>query len=196
MKRALFIGLVLLLALLAWPAWLAYQVWDQSHKDELHSADAIVVLGAAQYNGEPSPVFKARLDHAAFLYEENLSTTVIVTGGAQEGDRFTEAEAGEMYLSQQNIPTDAILLETEGKTTLQSLRNVRTIAEERDINTVLLVSDPLHSERVKRIAQDLGFDRTYASWASYTTLNRSFSTKSKELMHEVASLIAYELLDR
>lgn len=196
MKRALFIGLVLLLALLAWPAWLAYQVWDQSHKDELHSADAIVVLGAAQYNGEPSPVFKARLDHAAFLYEENLSTTVIVTGGAQEGDRFTEAEAGEMYLSQQNIPTDAILLETEGKTTLQSLRNVRTIAEERDINTVLLVSDPLHSERVKRIAQDLGFDRTYASWASYTKLNRSFSTKSKELMHEVASLIAYELLDR
>ena len=196
MKRALFIGLVLLLALLAWPAWLAYQVWDQSHKDELHSADAIVVLGAAQYNGEPSPVFKARLDHAAFLYEENLSTTVIVTGGAQEGDRFTEAEAGEMYLSQQNIPTDAILLETEGKTTLQSLRNVRTIAEEHDINTVLLVSDPLHSERVKRIAQDLGFDRTYASWASYTKLNRSFSTKSKELMHEVASLIAYELLDR
>jgi uncharacterized SAM-binding protein YcdF (DUF218 family) len=196
MKRVLRVGLVLLVLLLAWPAWLAYQVWDQSHEDELHSADAIVVLGAAQYNGEPSPVFKARLDHAAFLYEENFSETVIVTGGAQEGDRFTEAEAGHMYLTEQDIPSDHIVTETEGRTTLQSLRNVKRIAEEQGIETVLLVSDPLHSERVKRIATDLGFEETYASWASYVNLHRSWATKSKELLHEVASLMAYELLDR
>jgi uncharacterized SAM-binding protein YcdF (DUF218 family) len=196
MKRVLRVGLALLLIVLAWPAWLAYQVWDQSHKDELHSADAIVVLGAAQYNGRPSPVFQARLDHAAYLYQENFSNTVIVTGGGQKGDRFTEAEAGLNYLSEQDIPAEAIVMEPEGRTTLQSLRNVKLIAEEQGIGSVLLVSDPLHTERVKRMAHDLGFEETYASWASYTKLNRSFSTKSKELVHEVVSLMAYELLDR
>jgi uncharacterized SAM-binding protein YcdF (DUF218 family) len=196
MKRVLLVGLVLLVALLAWPAWLAYQVWDQSHKDELHSADAIVVLGAAQYDGTPSPVFKARLDHAAYLYKQGLSETVVVTGGRAEGDRFTEAEAGEMYLADQGIPSGSIMLETEGKTTLQSLKNVKQIADQQGITTVLLVSDPLHSERIKRIATDLGFEETYASWASYTNLNRSLSTKSKELVHEVVSLMAYEILDR
>ena len=163
MKRVLRVGLALLLIVLAWPAWLAYQVWDQSHRDELHSADAIVVLGAAQYDGRPSPVFQARLDHAAYLYQENFSNTVIVTGGGQEGDRFTEAEAGLNYLSEQDIPAEAIVMEPEGRTTLQSLRNVKLIAEEQGIGSVLLVSDPLHTERVKRMAHDLGFEETYAS---------------------------------
>jgi uncharacterized SAM-binding protein YcdF (DUF218 family) len=196
MKRVLRVGLALLVIVLAWPAWLAYQVWDQSHKDEPHSADAIVVLGAAQYNGRPSPVFKARLDHAAYLYQEDFSNTVIVTGGGQKGDRFTEAEAGLHYLSDQDIPEEAIVMEQEGRTTLQSLRGVKLIAEEQGIDSVLLVSDPLHTERVKRMAHDLGFQETYASWASYTKLDRSLSTKSKELVHEVVSLMAYELLDR
>src|ERR671919_1448405 len=84
----------LLLAAIAYPAWRGYEVWRQSHRDENHSADAIVVLGAAQYNGTPSPIFKARLDQAAYLYEQRFSRTVIVTGGKREGDRFTESEAG------------------------------------------------------------------------------------------------------
>ena len=82
----------------AYPAWLAYRVWDQSHRDENRTVDAIVVLGAAQYDGRPSPVFRARLNHAAYLYNEGFSETVVVTGGKQLGDRFTEGDAGRRYL--------------------------------------------------------------------------------------------------
>jgi uncharacterized SAM-binding protein YcdF (DUF218 family) len=190
------IGALIVVVLLAYPAYLAWQVWAQSHRDENHSADAIVVLGAAQYNGAPSPIFKARLDQAAYLFGEGFSQTVIVTGGKQAGDRFTEAEAGANYLVTRGIPEEAILNENEGRTTLESLQQVRQLADEEGINSVLLVSDPMHSERIKRMATDLEFDEVYTSPASYISLNRSRATKAKELAREVASIIAYEFFER
>src|SRR5919206_807043 len=113
----------------AYPAWLAYRVWDQSHRDENRSVDAIVVLGAAQYDGRPSPVFRARLNHAAYLYNEGFSETVVVTGGKQLGDRFTEGDAGRRYLVEHGVPAGDILVENHGRTTLESLRGVRAIAD-------------------------------------------------------------------
>jgi uncharacterized SAM-binding protein YcdF (DUF218 family) len=193
LRRAL---LVVLLAVIAYPLWLGFRIWDQSHNDEVYFADAIVVLGAAQYNGNPSPVFKARLDHALYLYEEDLAETLVVTGGKRKGDRFTEAEAGSMYLQDASVPSSAILSETEGRTTFESLEAVSEIAEAEDLDTALFVSDPLHSERIKRMATDLGFEKAYTSPASYVDLNRSRSTKAKELLHEVLSLLAYQLLHR
>lgn len=193
LRRAL---LVVLLAVIAYPLWLGFRIWDQSHNDEVYFADAIVVLGAAQYDGNPSPVFKARLDHALYLYEEDLAETVVVTGGKRKGDRFTEAEAGSMYLQDASVPPSAILSETEGRTTLESLEAVSEIAEAEDLDTALFVSDPLHSERIKRMATDLGFEKAYTSPASYVDLNRSRTTKAKELLHEVLSLLAYQLLHR
>ena len=190
------VAILVAVAVLAWPAWLAYQIWHQSRQDELHSAEAIVVLGAAQYDGEPSPVFKARLDQAAYLFNENLSDTVIVTGGKQEGDRFTEAEAGEQYLASMGVPEESVLGEPEGRTTLESMEAVAEMAEDQGIESVLLVSDPMHSERIKRMADDLGFEATYTSPASYVQLNRRRLTKIEELVHEVGSLIAYELFDK
>lgn len=192
-RRAL---LVVVLAVIAYPLWLGFRVWDQSHNDEVYFADAIVVLGAAQYNGEPSPVFKARLDHALYLFEEGLAEKVVVTGGKRTGDRFTEAEAGSMYLQEASVPSDAILAEAEGRTTYESLQGVSEIAEAESFDTALFVSDPLHSERIKRMATDLGFAKAYTSPASYVTLNRSRATKMKELIHEVLSLLAYQLLHR
>ncbi len=103
------LALFVIAALLAYPTWLAIQVWQQSHVDETRGADAIVVLGAAQYDGDPSPIFRARLDQAAYLYTEDLSDTVIVTGGKREGDRFTEAEAGSNYLEENEVPGEAII---------------------------------------------------------------------------------------
>lgn len=185
-----------LVALLAWPAWLAFQVWEQSRRDELGPADAIVVLGAAQYHGRPSPVLRARLDHAAYLYREGFSGTIVVTGGKRVGDRFTEAETGRLYLEAEGIPTEDILHENEGRSSLQSLRNVALLARDRGIRSILLVSDPLHSERIKRIAFDLGFADTYSSPASYLDLNRTRGRKVQELLREVGSLMTYELLDR
>ena len=189
-------AVIIVLALIAYPLWLGFRVWDQSHSDEVFFSDAIVVLGAAQYNGDPSPVFKARLDHALFLYNEGVADTVIVTGGKRKGDRFTEAEAGEMYLEESAVPSTSILAEAEGRTTYQSLEAVRDIAREQGIDEALFVSDPLHSERIKRMATDLGFEKAHTSPASYVELQRSRGTKFKELVHEVLSLLAYQLFTK
>jgi uncharacterized SAM-binding protein YcdF (DUF218 family) len=193
LRRAI---LVVVLAVLVYPLWLGFRVWHQSHQDEVYRADAIVVLGAAQYNGKPSPIFKARLDHALYLYEEGLADTVVVTGGKAAGDSFTEAGTGTQYLVDAMVPLDAILSESKGTTTYESLKAVRKIAAEHEIETALFVSDPLHSERIKRIATDLGFQEAYASPANYTQLERSRQTKLKELVHEILSLLAYQLLQR
>lgn len=195
-RRVLLIVAVVVVVVLAYPAWLAWRIWDQSHNDEVRAADAIVVLGAAQYDGRPSPVLRARLDHALYLYEEDLSPRVIVTGGRQEGDRFAEAEVGASYLQSEGVPPEAILEEDEGTTTLESLENVHKMSRDAGIDTVLLVSDPLHSERVKTMAEDLGFEEAWASPASYVELHRTRRTKAQELLHEIASLAAYELFDR
>ena len=114
MKR-FALSFAVVIVLLAYPVWVALQVWSQSRIDENQSADAIVVLGAAQYDGEPSPIFEARLKQAAYLYGEGFSPVVIVTGGKRSGDRFTESEAGEMYLEANGVPSEAILNENEGR---------------------------------------------------------------------------------
>ena len=173
------IVVALALVALAYPATLAFLVWDQSHNDEVRAAEAIVVLGAAQYDGVPSPVFGARLDQATHLFDTDVSDTIIVTGGKQPGDRFTESEAGEAYLIEQGIPAQRILLEEQGTTTLESLRGVADIAEQQGIDSVLLVSDPLHSRRVKTMALDLGFEAAYTSPASYCLLYTSPSPRDR-----------------
>jgi uncharacterized SAM-binding protein YcdF (DUF218 family) len=191
-RRLILLGILLVLA---YPAWIAFQVWEQSRDSQYRPADAIVVLGAAQYDGKPSPVLRARLDQANYLYDEGLSTTVIVTGGKQPGDRFTEAEADRNYLVSEGLPGEAILSEDEGRTTWESLKKVQEIAGEQGAESLLLVSDPMHSERIKRMAADLGFE-VYASPAGYEILNRSRITKAKELAREVVSILAYEWLDK
>ncbi|MBW3595514.1 MAG: YdcF family protein, partial [Actinobacteria bacterium] len=194
----LFRVVLVIVLLVAWyPTWLAFRIWSQSRQDEVRSADVIVVLGAAQYDGNPSPVFKARLDQAAYLYEEDLSDTVIVTGGKRPGDRYTEAHVAEDYLvNEHGISEGAILQEQEGSTTFESLKQVREIARAENLDSALLVSDPMHSERIKRMALDLGFEEAYASWASYERLQRSRETKARELLHEVTALLVYELFNR
>lgn len=198
MKRLVWAALILWALLLIYPAWLGYQIWEQSRRDELpRRADAIVVLGAAHYNGRPSPVLKARLDHAAYLFREGFSDTVILTGGTADGDEMSEAEAGMRYLDGNGkVPADRILAEDDGHTTLESLTYVREIAAEQGIDSLLLVSDPLHSERVKRMVEDLGFEDAFTSPANYLQLRRSRETKITELLHEVVSLTVYELFDR
>ncbi|MEA2488188.1 MAG: hypothetical protein QOF16_1842 [Actinomycetota bacterium] len=195
MRKVLKIVALLVIVIVIGVGALAGFIWEQSHHDELHYADAIVVLGAAQYNGTPSPVFQARLDHAAYLYNQQMSAQIVVTGGKQPGDRYTEAQAASMYLTARGIP-GRVITEVGGNTTLESLRGVNDIAAARHIDTLLLVSDPLHSERLKLIAHDLGFTNAWTSPDSYLELHRSRVTKLKELAHEVGSVIAYELWER
>jgi uncharacterized SAM-binding protein YcdF (DUF218 family) len=138
------------------------QVWRTGRGDEARPADAIVVLGAAQYDGRPSEVLAARLDHALELWEAGYAPTIVVTGGKQPGDRFTEATAAANYLIERGVPDDAILREVQGRTTWESLSATARILRNRELESVLIVSDPYHSLRAKETARELGLD-AYAS---------------------------------
>ncbi|MGI8777687.1 MAG: YdcF family protein [Acidimicrobiales bacterium] len=134
------------------------QVWMASRHDEARTAQAIVVLGAAQYNGTPSPVLRARLDHAADLWRRHLAPVIVVTGGRQVGDKFTEATASANYLIARGVPDGDLLREVSGQSSWQSLAATATFLRHRQINHVLLVSDPFHSYRIRAIAGELGLD--------------------------------------
>lgn len=132
------------------------QVWWTARQDDATEAQAIVVLGAAQYDGTPSPVFQARLDHALELYEQGLAPTIVVTGGNQPGDRFTEAAAGANYLLANGVPEEDIRREVDAHNSWESLAAVARILDDEGVDEVILVSDPYHSFRVGQIARELG----------------------------------------
>ncbi|MGH9182589.1 MAG: YdcF family protein [Acidimicrobiales bacterium] len=132
------------------------QVWWASRHDGARAAQAIVVLGAAQYDGTPSRVLRARLDHAADLYQRGLAPVVAVTGGRREGDRATEASAAAGYLIGQGVPESALRLETSGASSWQSLAATARFLRREGIEEVLLVSSPYHALRTERIATEVG----------------------------------------
>ena len=142
----------------AYLAVTAAQVFLASRRDETRQVQAIVVFGAAQYDGRPSPVLEARLDHAASLFEDDYADLIAVTGGRQEGDRFTEATASANYLSRRGVPQDAILREVRGENSWESLASTAAFLKERDIYRVLLVSDPFHAARTEAMADELGLE--------------------------------------
>ena len=149
MKRAWTWGLRLSALALVLYGVLFGWVWRVSRLDQRRAADAIVVLGAAQYNGRPSPVLKARLDHAVELYRAGLAPAVVVTGGIGAGDRMSEATVGHRYLRAQAIPDSAIIVRPDGRTTDESMRSVAEWMHERDVSRALLVSDPFHMARLQ-----------------------------------------------
>ena len=136
--------------------WMAYRIWDTGARDDHRAADAIVVLGAAQYDGRPSAILKARLDHAIELFGQGAAPWFVVTGGKAEGDRTTEAATARAYAITRGVPADAILYEDRGRTTRESLQGVAAVLRERDLADAIFVSDRTHMLRVLRIATDLG----------------------------------------
>ncbi len=134
------------------------QVWRASRADSASPAEAIVVFGTAQYNGVPSPVLAARLDHAIELYRKGLAPVIVVTGGNQPGDEFTEATASANYLIRRGVPDEDVLREVSGTSSWQSLAAAANFLDERDITDVLLVSDPFHSYRIRAMASELGLE--------------------------------------
>jgi uncharacterized SAM-binding protein YcdF (DUF218 family) len=145
------------------------QVWGAARSDEARQADAIVVLGAAQYDGVPSPVLAARLDHALELWEEGYAPVIVVTGGKQEGDRYTEATASANYLIERGVPDEAILREVDGTSTWESLAASARFLRARDLEDVLIVSDPYHVLRSVETARELGLDAHGSPAASPVT---------------------------
>lgn len=129
---------------------------QQAARDEAQSADALVVFGAAEYNGRPSPVFKARLDHAFNLEERGLAPIIITTGGSGGDPRFTEAGVGRDYLIQKGVAAERILSETRGETTYESIEAVARLLRKRGAKTCVAVSDGFHLYRIKRMFSSQG----------------------------------------
>lgn len=154
MKRTIAgsIGLLSIL-LLAYLFYVARQIERESTVDEAHPADVIVVLGAAEYRGKPSPVLKGRLNHALLLYLKGLAPYVLTTGGAGGDPFYTEGEVGRAYLSEHGVPSEAILVEPEGTTTVQSLDAAAEIMHSMNLHSCIVVSDGYHIYRVKRLLQ-------------------------------------------
>lgn len=188
---------VLMALTLVYVAVTFVQVYRASRHDGATPADAIIVLGAAQYNGRPSPVLMDRLDHALALYRIELAPRIVLTGGRQEGDRYTEATAGYNYLREQGIPDEALLKEVDGTSTWESLAASARFLIERGLTEVVLVTDGYHALRVGAIADDLGLDASVSP--SDSRLSRL--GELRQLVRETAAvsigrIIGYERLFR
>ena len=191
-----FVALVLLVAL-ALVGASAITVWRAAHDDDashVDQADVIIVLGAAQYGGTPSPVFQGRLDHAVLLYRQGRADSVMVVGSKSPGDTTTEAEAGRDYLVSQGLPADSVLVEPVGRTTYESLVGAARYMREHGMRSAFLVSDPWHNARITRMASDLGF-QGYAS-ATWTSAATSEDTRFTGYARETLAYLYYRVFGR
>lgn len=155
--RRLLLGLLgLIIAMATYYLLTLYQVHSTGREDRARPAEAIVVLGAAQYDGRPSAQLQARLDHALTLWQQGLAAVMVVTGGNQPGDRFTEAEASAAYLVERGVPAEAIVLENASRNTYDALAGTQVLLAQRGLDDVLIVSDPFHLLRARLIAEEVG----------------------------------------
>lgn len=171
-------------------AYTVYRIGAQGELDEAREADAIVVLGAAQFNGQPGGVFEARLQHAVDLWKAGHAPYLIVTGGKLPADRTTEAATARAWAIANGVPKEAILSEDRGRNTLESLEGVQRILAKDGMASALFVSDATHMLRVLRMASDLGI----TAWGSPTRTSPTDlvpERRWRSVAHELAGLAAY-----
>jgi uncharacterized SAM-binding protein YcdF (DUF218 family) len=187
----LLFAVALVLPAFLWAAYVALRVATVGERDEPHPAHAVVVLGTREYSGWPSPPFGARLDHALSLYAEGLAPLVIVAGGDPEGDSYTEAAAGVRYLEHQGLPAEA-LLTVGGNNTYENLREVKALAEQESLESVLLVSERFHMLRSLVMAEDLEI-QVYGSPTNTSPRDHNPALRFYYMLREVAAYSAYVL---
>lgn len=186
-RRLVLLGVV---AAVATVGYAAFRIVDQGTRDDRRPADAIVVMGAAQYDGRPSPVFAARLDHAIALFHAGVAPRLIVTGGKREGDRTTEAASAREYAIARDVPADLILAEDRSNTTLESIRAVAALMDTSGLQRAVFVSDPSHMLRVLRMAADEGIEG-YGSPTRTSPLERDPVATLDAVIHELGALAVY-----
>jgi len=179
-----------LLASLLLVAATALAIWWTARQDSRPQSDAIVVLGSAQYNGVPSSIFEARLEHAFALYEDGVAPVVVTVGGKADGDQFTEAESGRAYLVEAGIPEDAVLAVEEGVDTLESMRAVGTAFDERGWDSAVLVTDPWHAMRAERMAEDAGITADSSPTRQGPAV-QTRTTQFRYILRETAAYLYY-----
>ena len=190
-RIVLLLGVVLVLSALLWAAYIALRVATVGERDDQRPADAIVVLGTREYSGWPSRSFSARLDHALYLYEVGLAPVVIVAGGDPEEDSYTEAAAGVRYLEHHGLSSEA-LLTAGGDNTYENLLEVKALAEQENLESVLLVSERFHMFRSLAMAENLDI-QAYASPTSTSPRDHNPALRFYYTLREVVAYTAYVL---
>jgi len=186
------VGRVVLAAVLAgllMAGGTALAIWWTARQDARPKSDAIVVLGSAQYNGVPSSIFAARLEHARALYQQGIAPVVVTVGGKKSGDNFTEAEAGRDYLANEGVPRKDLLAVPEGVDTLQSMRDVAAVLRQRGWHSAVLVTDPWHVMRAEKMADDSGIDAA----SSPTRQGPAVKTRTTQFLYIMRETAAYLL---
>lgn len=187
-----FFGLLLVLVVLVAPVAATVDVIASARSYDEQPTDAIVVLGASQYWGEPSPVLRNRLDHAEELWREGVAPVIVTVGGKQPGDNTTEAEVGRDYLVSRGVPADSVVALPTGTDTVESIESVRDYLEPRGASEVTIVSDRLHLARSKAIASALGLDPHVSGRA----FEDGSSFAPDRVLRETAGLLKFHFLDR
>jgi len=180
-RLSVITGLVVLAGLIVYVTSFVFVV-RASGDDQRQASDAIVVLGAAQYDGRPSPVLEARLDHALMLYQQGWAPTIVLTGGVGAGDTTSEAVVGKRYLERHHIPPEALVVRPEGRSTVSSMEAVGRWLEREQLGTVLLVSDPFHMGRLRLEAKRLDI----TAYTSPTRTSPISSSLRKEMSYYAA----------
>lgn len=183
--------LLLLAGVVVWIGWVHGQIRYYADHDEAQAADAIAVFGAAEYDGRPSPVLRARLDHALDLYGQKLAPLVITLGGGDVGDRQTEGGVGRDYLLAHGVPEAAIIAETQSDNTVQSAKRLAVIARANHLNRIIVVSDGTHLFRIHALCEKQGL----TVYTSPRPVGRGLSWQDSfsRMMHEIVSYTAWRL---
>lgn len=184
------VGVVLIAALVVGGTLI--RVWQVARTDVRTPADFVLVLGAAQYNGDPSPVLSSRLDHAARLWRTDVAPMIVTVGGRQAGDNYTEGEAGRNYLLSYGIPDEAVVAIGTGSDTLRSVVVAADLAQRRGWDSAVIVSDPWHSFRARTMARDTGLDVTVSPTRSGPVV-ATREIQGRSILRETAAMLYYRV---
>jgi len=190
-KRTLKVIVIVLSFLVAYFGYHAVAIWNYGNLDERQPADAIVVLGAAAWHTNPSPVFQERIRHGIWLYENGYADYLIFTGGHGDGAPYSESYVARRYAIAAGVPEEAILIEEYSRTTEENFSYSLDLMNDRQINRIVLVSDPFHMRRAVRVAEDFGL--TVYSSPTPTTRYETLNTQIPFLSREVIFYIGYQL---
>jgi uncharacterized SAM-binding protein YcdF (DUF218 family) len=187
--------LLLIVAVVGFVTWFAsivVRVEQTANLDEVHPADAIVVFGAAEYSGHPSPVLRARLDRAFDLYEKHIAPVVITTGGAAADPTFSEGGVGKDYLRKRGVAEDAIIAETQGSDTATSARRVAVIMRANGLHSCVAVSDAYHVFRIRKLLEHEGVGPVYVAPRA-DSRPRGFRHRCAAVLREAASYMFWRV---
>ncbi len=190
LRAALVLVLLVLGGTAGWCRWVYVQIESYANQDQAAPADAIGVLGAAEYDGRPSPVYRARLDHALVLYHRGIAPLIITLGGPG-GDQFTEGSVGEGYLISKGVPEQAIIAETESRNTEESARRIAVIARVNGLHRLVVVSDDTHMFRIHAICASEGLDVLTSPRPRPAVDDRTL--EAERIAHEILSYTFWRL---